>query len=426
MKLKKLLLIPLLALTLGAAVGCSVDTSEKLTVWTFTSELSKIGRQYENKFGKKVFVKTWGDVESVVSQLIDALDSGGDIPDVVALEAAVVRDLDIQPLLTPLNDITGTDQMYDYTKNVASDENGNIFGLSWQATPGGFFYKKRVADKLNLSEEQIASYLSTWDGFMSLGQLCLENSVKIVSSITEPIKVFMSDRQKAWVDENNVLQLEKVMFGPTTGSSNCFDVVRGLEKKGYTHKSTERDDVWYADINSDTCLGYFASCWGLQFDLMENATVKSGWRMCKAPVNYFKGGTWLCVPKESKKIAEAKEFIKYVTTDEEFLAQRCEETGDFMNNKQLMNSIVADYQCPYLDGQNHYAQLIDVANQINGNLISPFDAFIDESFRGIVAEFAMKAGDDEIEAKRTKYKNDFRSVVKRKYNYLDTESYPND
>lgn len=421
--------------TSGQESTSSAPSKEKITIWTFTNELKKIGNQYNEKFGANVNVVVWDKVDDVVGGLMDAYDSGDDIPDIVALESAVVKDVDIQPYLMPLNDITGIDQMYDYTKKVASNENGDVFGLSWQATPGGFFYKEKVVQELGLTDENIANYLTSWNGFFELAELCKNHKtesgqkIAVVSSITEPIKVFMSSREKAWVS-NNVLQLEKVMFGPTAeDNQNCFDVVRSLHQNGYTHESSERTPVWYADVDSDTCLGYFASCWGLNFDLMENAQVKNGWRMCKAPVNYFKGGTWLSVPNRSGHKQAAKDFIKYVTTDEEFLTQRCIDTGDFMNNKKVMNEIVKTYECPFLDGQNHFELLVDVADQINGDLISPYDSLIDSKFTTIVADFAEAKNLDtkeKIEEKRTYYKNNFRTAVKNKYRYIDTSSYPND
>ncbi len=442
---KSLLLFPLAAAAISSFTACSVDTSDSLVVWTFTNEISKLVRDYYTPAtGKKVKVVIKDSVTTVVTELMDIWDEGIDVPDVIALESAVVKDKDTQPYLLPLNDIENTEQMYDYTKSVASDAEGNLFGLSWQATPGGFFYKKRVADAIGVTEAEMATYLSTWGGFMELAEICHDHSVAIVSSITEPTKVFLSDRENSWV-EDNVLQLEKVMFGPSD-DFNCFDTVKDLHKKDYTHQTSERGAAWFADIDTDDCLGYFASCWGLNFDLIERASVKSGWRMCKAPVDYFKGGTWLAIPKKSSRIERAKDFIKYVTTNEDFLTKRCKSTGDFMNNKNVMNEVIQDYSCSFLDGQNHFEILVDVADKINGDLISPYDAYIDQIFNSQLALYAKNAPAEpkresydteeeylaayenyltRLETSRTKYKNDFRSGVKNKFATINTNSYPN-
>ena len=252
---KKLFLLPIAAMSLGTITACHVDTSEKLIVWTFTNELKKLVQNYYVKdTGKKVQVVVKSDVQSVVTELMDVWDEGIDIPDVIALESAVVKDTDTQPYLLPLDDIEGTEQMYQYTKDVAKNDEGKIVGLSWQATPGGFFYKKRIADRLNISATQMATYLSSWQGFLDLAELCHQNSVAVVSAITEPVKVFMSAREKSWVD-NNVLQLEEVMFGPSSDGVSCHDLVRTLQQEGYTHQTSERATMWYADIDSDDCGG---------------------------------------------------------------------------------------------------------------------------------------------------------------------------
>lgn len=149
---------------------------------------------------------------------------------------------------------------------------------------------------------------------------------------------------------------------------NCFDVVRALEQNGYTHGSLDREGGWIADIDSNNTLGYFCSSWGLNFDLMPNADTSFGdWQMCKAPVDYFKGGTWLAAVEGCENKDNAIDFIKYITTNKEFLAARGKATGDFMNNKAVMEELVKGYQCEFLGNQNHLAILYEVAQNIDGN-----------------------------------------------------------
>ena len=216
--------------------------------------------------------------------------------------------------------------------------------------------------------------------------------------------------------------MEDVMFGPTTeGVYNCFDVVRDLHQKGYTHQTSDRDKGWFKDIPSNNTLGYFCSSWGLSFDLMPNAGKTSGkWKMCKAPVNYFKGGTWLAIPKGAEKVDEAKEFIKFLTTDQEFLKARGKETGDFMNSKSVMKDLAKKYSCEFLGGQNHLTKLYEVAEKVNGELISPYDATIDSAFQSVAGDYAQRATgtSSEIEEERELQKDNFITSVRSKYNNI--------
>lgn len=433
MKMKPLLLLASLPLLAAPVTSCSGSESS-LTVWTFSNELKKISKDL---FGDSVKVAVKASVTQVKSDFDNAVSSGNGIPDVIALEAAVIADFtsknsDESPLL-PLDDISGTEDMYDYTKAVATSADGKLLGLSWQATPGGFFYKKSIANKLGITSTQMMEeQISTWEGYLSLAARCHEfdldtskeglQSIAICSSITDPVKVFLSAREKSWV-ENNTLQMEKVMFGGDS-NPNCFDVVRALQVNGYTHEANDRGPQWTADINSNNTLGYFCSSWGLNFDLMPNATTSFGdWQMCKAPIDYFKGGTWLAIPKKTKNAAKAKEFVQKITTDKEFLTSRGKETGDFMNSRSVMSNIIQNYECDFLGGQNHLAILYEVAEKINGDLISPYDASIDAIYTSCAALFArdLAATDEEVEEARQDQMDSFATNVKRKYPTMNIE-----
>ena len=431
MKMKKLIGAAALSLlSVTALASCGGGNGEKIVVWTFSNELKEIVKNYYGE--DKATVQVKASVTQVKDDLSNAQKSGKKIPDVVALEAAVIADYTSKSsdnaALETLDDIEGTDQMYAYTKSVASSTDGKVLGLSWQATPGGFFYKESIAKKLGInSVEEMEAKISTWEGYLDLARQAHEydlnpdvdgkQSIAICSSITDPVKVFLSAREKSWV-EDNTLQMEEVMFGGGSNQYNCFNVVRTLQQEGYTHESSDRGPGWVSDIDSANTLGYFCSSWGLNFDLMPNAkTSKGDWKMCKAPVDYFKGGTWLAVPKGSTKVAQAKDFIKYVTTNQDFLLQRGKNTGDFMNNKTVMTELVKNYTCEFLGGQNHLAKLYEVAEKINGNLISPYDATIDSVFTTTVANFARDEAETpaEVELAREDQKDKFIVGVSSKF-----------
>lgn len=403
----------LAAFSIGGMTGCR-SSKNRITIWTFSDELQEIADTYYDG-NANVIIK--GSVAQIQTDLMNAKKSGRGIPDIVALEAAVVADFTSDTAansgLVPLDDIEGTDDMYDYTKTVATSTDGKILGLSWQATPGGFFYKEDVAKLVGInSVEQMEAKISTWAGYLELAEACKVQNIAVASSITDPVKVFLSKRTNPWVVDGKI-QMEKVMFGGDS-SDNCFDIVRDLHQEGYTHQTSERNPGWFADIDKLNELGYFCSSWGLNFDLIPTAkTTKGKWKMCKAPVNYFKGGTWLAIPEGAEKVDEAKEFIKFITTDKEFLKQRCLDTGDFMNSKSVMTETKANYSCEFLGGQNHLEKLFEVAENINGALISPYDAAIDSIYTDTAANFAREPGD--VETARTKHKSNFITGVKAKY-----------
>lgn len=415
MRLKKFLLTPALALlAAGSLTGCG--GSGEFVIWTFSPELKKIVQEY---YGGRADVVVKTSVVQVRNDLNNSIRSGKNIPDVVALEAAVIADFTSktadEAVLQPLDDIQ-TGDMYAYTKSVATSTDGKVLGLSWQATPGGFFYKEDIAAKLGINSiREMEAQISTWDGYLALAERAKnysEYEIAICSSIIDPVKVFLSSRENPWVVDR-YLQTESVMFGGSEGH-NCFDLVRELQQKGYTHETADRGSGWVADIDSNNTLGYFCSSWGLNFDLMPKANTSFGkWKMCKAPVDYFNGGTWLAIPKGAKNAAKAHDFIKYITTDKDFLKDRGKKTGDFMNSKSVMQEISIGYQCEFLGGQNHLSTLLGVADNINGELISPYDATINGEFEGAVSDFARDKRD--VEKARREQLSNFVNNVQAKY-----------
>ena len=420
MKLSKTIsLFTLMCATAGMLTGCR--SNKKITIWTFSDELQEIVDTY---YGRKANVIIKGSVSQIQSDLKNAQESGRGIPDIVALEAAVVADFTSKTAeasgLLSLDDIGGADDMYAYTKTVATSSDGKLLGLSWQATPGGFFYKEEVAKQVGInSVEEMEAKISTWSGYLALAAECKTKNIAVASSITDPVKVFLSARENPWVVDNKI-QMEEIMFGGGSGD-NCFDMVRTLHQSGYTHQTSERNPGWFADIDKTDELGYFCSSWGLNFDLIPTAKATAGkWQMCKAPVNYFKGGTWLAIPQGAAKVDDAKAFIKYITTDKDFLKQRCLDTGDFMNSKSVMQEAKQGYKCEFLNNQNHLEKLYEVAEKINGELISPYDAAIDSIFTDNAANFARDAGN--VETARVKHKSNFVAGVKAKYSSLQYDA----
>ena len=82
-----------------------------------------------------------------------------------------------------------------------------------------------------------------------------------------------------------------------------------------------------------------------------------------------------------------------------------------------MQELATTYSCDFLGGQNHLAILYEVANNIDGKLISPFDATIDSAFTTIVAEYAKAECEDqeELEEARETAKDNFIVKVRSKF-----------
>jgi hypothetical protein len=69
-------------------------------------------------------------------------------------------------------------QMYDYTKQAATDSDGTLRAVSWQGCPGGFVYRRSYAKDIFGTDDPdtIQEQLSDWDKFTEAAATVKEKS----------------------------------------------------------------------------------------------------------------------------------------------------------------------------------------------------------------------------------------------------------
>src|SRR5574344_2497012 len=91
-KFTRLLIVPMALTFMSGAASCG-GSSDSITVWTFSTELKNIvSSYYTPDTGNKATVVVKSSVTQIQSELANAIHAGNGIPDVIALEAAVVAD----------------------------------------------------------------------------------------------------------------------------------------------------------------------------------------------------------------------------------------------------------------------------------------------------------------------------------------------
>lgn len=400
--IKSITSLILLAVVTITLIACSTR-GDQLIVWTFTDELEGMINDYyiPNNPGVDIKVEKY-PLSSLTTRLTNSLRTGTNLPDLVALEAANVLQFVGSGYLLPLNDIAESseaDNMYQYTKDIVTTENGDIVGLAWQATPGAFFYRSDIAKEvLDVdTPEEMQPLVETWEKFIETAGLLEQEDVKMISSLAEPMNVFLSQRNQGWIRYENGQSILNIDEALTSGEYNPFRVLRDLESEPkYVNGTTERSSAWYADMSGNSVFGYFLSSWGLHHELKANSRnattgvdTAGNWAVVRGPGAFYNGGTWLSVIKGSRYEQQAKDIVKYFTTDEAFLLDWATASGDFMNNKVVMNEIKDDFQEAFLGNQNHFELLYDVAEEIDGSLITQYDAAFDGIYKDHVIRYAL-------------------------------------
>lgn len=379
-----------------AETAKQAESTRPLVVWSFTDEIKNmIDKYYLVDYPDKKIEYSLTPTDQFPNKLDPVLASGSGAPDVFALEDAFVRKYIESGLLLDLSDIAAEvkGKSLAYPIEVGSYE-GKVYGLSWQATPGAMFYRRSLAKKYLGTDDpkEVQKYMSSLDKFVeTAGVLKSKSGGKcvVVSSTGDMFMPFKGARKDPWVVDG------KLVIDPAMVS--YMEMAKTLRDKGYEGRSQQWSEGWFNGMKGTLkdesgkdveVFSYLLPTWGLHYVLKTNAPDTSGdWAMIPGPAPYRWGGTWIAAYKGTKNVAAAKEFIKYVTSSDSFLERWAKDTGDVVSNTVVTAKIKDSYSEPFLGGQNHYAEFVDMAKNVDGKLTQGTDQAIEGLFNEAVISY---------------------------------------
>ena len=92
----------------------------------------------------------------------------------------------------PVADLGITDadlaNQYQYTKDIVTDSNGVLKGVSWQGCPGALFYNREAAKDILGSDDAatVQEAVKDWDTFVATAATAKEKGYKMCSSVLDP------------------------------------------------------------------------------------------------------------------------------------------------------------------------------------------------------------------------------------------------
>lgn len=295
--------------------------------------------------------------------------------------------------LDVVKDIGLTDKdladMYQYTKDIATYE-GVLKGVSWQATPGLFAYRRDIAREVLGTDDpaELQKKLSDWDKFSEVAEQMHEKEYRMLSGYDDSYRTFSNNTSQPWVIDG------KVHIDPMI--KNWVDQTKEFADKGYIGNNQLWKPGWTADqAVGANVFGFFYSTWGINFTLQqnyvdENGVTKNGdWAVVEGPASYYWGGTWIipCAGTDNQKqILRMLQDICCSTT----IAERfTRDTLDYTNNKTAMHNIATDeeYGSDFLGGQNHIALFESAAEKISMKNMSPYDQGCNEQFQTAMRDY---------------------------------------
>lgn len=307
-----------------------------------------------------------------------------------------------------------TSDAEDYCVGLATDGEGNLKALTYQATPGGFWYKRDLAKKYLGTDdpEAISEMLSTVDGM-------LETAEKIKSASEGKTHMFASN-DDLWQFANYGMRttpwVEGRKFNMDDYISDYFDLAKTVRDNDYDAKLDPWTDPWYASTADDSVFGYVEPTWGLQYVIMPGAPESKGnWGIASLPAAYFNGGSYIGIYRQSQNKDLAWLYIQFVCGNQDFLTQYAHDKGDFTSSKSVNAAVAADYAEEWCNGQNTFAYFQGEMEKINTGIVTKYD----DSIGGLLLQNVKLyiTGEMDKDAAIQQFKDD----VKTNYRSLDVE-----
>lgn len=359
----------------AAEAETNTDLSGTLEVWGWTTDpqyqIEAFEKAYPNVTVNYTMIGT--DYDTKMQTIVDNRTEG---PDVFYADVKTVKNYiesDAWETLTddPYNiDVSDSE---DYTVKLGSDSDGNVKALSYQATPGGFWYKRDLAKKYLGTDDpdEISEMLSTTEGMLDVAE-------KLKAGSNGETHMFASYkdlwqfanygmRSVAWVDGNK-FQMDDYI-------PEFFDLAKTVRDNGYDAKIDTWSEAWYASCADDSVFGYAEPTWGLQYVIQTGAPDSEGnWGIASMPAAYFNGGSYLGIYQESQNKELAAEYVKFVCTNKDFLTQYANDKGDYTSLKSV-NKEIADsgYEESWCAGQNTFKFFSDQMDKINTDIVTKYD-----------------------------------------------------
>lgn len=287
-------------------------------------------------------------------------------------------------------------EQYDYTKQIAESD-GVLKGVSWQATPGLYAYRRDLAKKVFGFDDpdKVQAELSNWDKFNASAAKAKNAGYKMLSGYDDAYRVFSNNMDKPWVDANG-----KVSIDPQI--KKWVDQTKTYVDSGYSGKTT----LWSGDWGSDqgpkgNVLGFFYSTWGINFTLAGNSCADSSkpqvpgnglygqYAVCEGPNAWYWGGTWMNACKGTDNQQQIYEIMRDLTGTRTIDESITRITQDYTNHKTAMHGIATDatYGSTFLGGQNHIALFEKSADKINMKNMTAYDQGCNEKFQNAMHDY---------------------------------------
>ncbi|MBO5247445.1 MAG: ABC transporter substrate-binding protein [Eubacterium sp.] len=271
---------------------------------------------------------------------------------------------------------------YQYTKDIVTDGNGDLKGVSWQGCPGVFIYNRAAAKEVLGSDDPqtVQEAVKDWDTFLATAAKMKDAGYKMCSSANDTYRVFSNNVTSKWVEDGKINIDENIKA--------WAEMSKEMVDKGQAGTHDLWGDDWSKGFYPDgKVFCYFGPAWFVDFsmaaDVEGSIANQGGWGATEGPQGFFWGGTWICAATGTDNASLVADVIRQLCCNTDIMLDIVKDDNDFVNNVPAMTQMAADtsYQSKVLGGQNPLAMYCAGAGNIDLSNTSPYDQGCNEEFQ---------------------------------------------
>jgi hypothetical protein len=330
------------------------------------------------------------NLDAVLPGNADAADD--DKVDLFLVEADYALKYVNTDLCMPVADLGIADSelsaQYKYTKDIVTDSNGNLKGLSWQGCPGVLIYNREAAKEILGADDPdtVQAAVSDWDTYNETAKKVAEAGYKMTATANDTFRVFSDNVSSPWVVDGKIVVDDNI--------KKWVDMSKEQVDAKITGTGDLWGDEWSAGFYPDgKVFCYFGPAWLIDFcmaaDDSASIAAQGGWGATEGPQGFSWGGTWICAANGTDNPALVADIMRKLTVDTEIMTGIVKEDNDFVNNKPAMEAMAADtsYGDAVLGGQNALDKFCAGADKIDKSNISEYDQGCTESFQAAMKDY---------------------------------------
>lgn len=277
---------------------------------------------------------------------------------------------------------------YQYTKDIVTDSNGVLKGVSWQGCPGALFYNREAAIEVLGTDDpaEVQKAVADWETFGETAAKMQEAGYSMVSSVNDTYRVYSNNVSSQWVVDGKINIDENLM--------NWVNDSKEMVDAGQTNTYELWSDDWSKGFYPEgKVFCYFGPAWFVNFSMAADSEGSlantGGWGATEGPQGFYWGGTWICAATGTDNASLVKDIMLQLTTNEEIMTEIVVDDDDFVNNKPAMEAMAADasYQSQVLGGQNPLFMYCAGAEKIDLSNLSAYDQACNEEFQNAMKNY---------------------------------------